>query len=234
MLNLPETFFLSLPYPSQSSVLLKIIGLLVGAPKFLEFVRFQVAEIVLLQLMPGVYFSLVFFSFVFLFYISFNFLKLIKGNDWKKKLGTKIFLRLLYRRVIRSTFFYFSVGFFVFFNEIIPITFESFSLIDTYTFANLWELGEFVGIEATLSFLLFNITQFPLTLIGNEYNSIQFSISPTYIRDYLFGLSLGAGFLTPTLDVATQINFILIGIGFYLIISYLVEKITKRRNFSKQ
>jgi hypothetical protein len=45
----------------------------------------------------------------------------------------------------------------------------------------------------------------------------------------LFSITVIAGLFTPTLDVTTQTNFILMGVGFYLIISSLLQKVTLRR-----
>lgn len=233
MLNLPESFFFFLPYSSQYSVVLKSLGLFIGGFKFLEFIRFQISEIVILQLMPGVYFTFAFLFFGILFFFSYQYIKLIRGNDWIKKLGVKGLLRFVYRRIVQSIFFYIGIGFFAFFTQIIPVTFESFSYITSSTVANLWELGEFIGLETTLSFLVYIFTQLPFFLIGPDYSFFQFIISPTYLRDSLFAISLAAGLLTPTLDVSTQINFILIGIGFYLLISIFVEKIIIRRRISQ-
>lgn len=229
MLNLPETLSISLPYPYQNSGFIKFFGFFIGGVKFLDFIRFQVSEITLLQLIPGVYFSLLFVSYGSLLFFSFTLIKLIRENDWVKKGGTRLVVRFFVRKIIFLSSQYVLGAIFLLFNIIIPLSFESFSLFATATFANLWELNEFYNLESSLGTYIYLLSQFPLFAIGPEYSPIDFSFSKLFTRDFLFTITVIAGLFTPTLDVTTQTNFILMGVGFYLIISSLLQKVTLRR-----
>lgn len=229
MLNLPETLYLSVPYPYQNSGFIKFFGFLIGGVKFLDFLRFQVSEITLLQLVPGVYFSLLFVSFGCLLFFSFTIVNVIRKNDWVKKGGTRLVIKIFIKKITLFTSQYIGGAVFLLFNLIIPLSFESFSLLATATFANFWELNEFFNLESSLGTYLYLLSQFPLIAIGPEYSLLDFYFSPLFTRDYLFSTTVTAGLFTPTLDVTTQINFILMGIGFYLIISSLLQKVTIRR-----
>jgi len=229
MLNLPETLSISLPYPYQNSGFFKLFGFLIGGVKFLDFIRFQVSEITLLQLVPGVYFSLLFVSFGSLLFFSFTIIKLIRENDWVKKGGTRLIVRIFVRKIILFSSQYVGGAILLLFNIIIPCSFESFSLFATATFANFWELNEFFNLESSLGTYIYLLSQFPLFTIGPEYRAVDFFLGKAFRRDLLFGTTVIAALFTPTLDVTTQINFILMGIGFYVIISSLLQKVTFRR-----
>ena len=229
MLNLPETLYLSLPYPYQNSELFKFIGFFIGGVIFLDFLRFQVSEITLLQLIPGVYFSLLLTSSLSFLFFSLTIIKIIRENDWLKRGGTRLAVRIFVRQIILFTSQYIVGAFFLLFNIIIPLSFESFSLFVSATFVNFWELNQFYNLESSLGTYIYILAQFPLFAIGPEYNVIDFSLAKAFTRDYLFSLTVIAGLFSPTLDVTTQINFILVGIGLYFIISSFLKKIILRR-----
>ena len=229
MLNLPETLYLSRPYPYQNSEFIKFLGFFIGGVIFLDFIRFQVSEITLLQLIPGVYFSLLLTSFGSFLFFSFTIIKIIRENDWVKRGGTRLVVRVFVRQIIFFSAQYVVGAFCLLINVIIPLSFESFSLFVSATFVNFWELNEFFNLESSLGTYIYLLAQFPLFAIGPEYSAIDFSLARVFTRDYLFGLTVIAGLFSPTLDVTTQINFILMGIGFYFIISSFLKKIILRR-----
>lgn len=229
MLNLPETLYISLPYPYQNSEFIKFIGFLIGGVVFLDFIRFQVSEITLLQLVPGIYFSLLLSSFGSFLFFSWAIIKLIRGNDWVKRGGTKLVVRVFIRQIIFFSTQYVVAAFFLLFNLIIPLSFESFSLFISATFVNFWELNEFFNLESSLGTYIYLLAQLPLLAIGPDYSAIDFSFARLFTRDYLFSLTIIAGLFSPTLDVTTQINFILMGISLYFIISSFLKKIILRR-----
>lgn len=229
MLNLPETLALSLPYPYQNSEIIKFLGFFIGGVVFLDFMRYQVSEITLLQLIPGIYFSLLLTSFASCLFFSWSIVKFIRENDWVKRGGTRLVVRVFVRQIILFSAQYVIIAFFLLFKVIIPLSFESFSLFASTTFINFWELNEFFNLESSLGTYIYLLAQFPLFTIGPDYNVIDFSFARIFTRDYLFSLTVIAGLFSPTLDVTTQINFILIGIGFYFIISSFLKKILLRR-----
>jgi hypothetical protein len=229
MLNLPETLSLSLPYPYQNSEILKFFGFFIGGIVFLDFIRFQVSEITLLQLVPGIYFSLLLTSFGSFLFFSWAILKVIRGNDWVKRGGTRLVVRIFVRQIIFFSAQYVVKAFLLLFNAITPLSFESFSLFFSATFVNFWELNEFFNLESSLGTYIYILFQFPLFVIGPEYSAIDFSLARVFTRDYLFSLTVIGGLFSPTLDVITQINFILIGVVFYFAISSFLKKIILRR-----
>ena len=229
MLNLPETLDLSLPYPYQNSEIFKLFGFFIGGVVFLDFIRFQVSEITLLQLIPGIYFSLLLTSSGSFLFFSWAITKVIRQNDWVKRGGTRLVIRVFVRQILLYTAQYIAAAFFLLFNVITPLSFESFSLFVSATFVNFWELNEFFNLESSLGTYIYILFQFPLFVIGPEYKAIDFSLFRAFRRDYLFSLTVIGGLFSPTLDVVTQINFILMGIGFYFIISVFLKKIILRR-----
>ena len=229
MLNLPETFYFSRFYFYQNVGFLKLFGFFIGGVKFLDYIRFQVSEVTLLQLVPGIYFSLLIISYSCLLFFSFTIVKIVRENDWIKKIGTKIMTRIFARKLILFTSQYIGGAIFLLFNGIIPLSFESFSLLSTAAFVNFWELNQFFNLDSSLGTYIYLLSQFPLFAMTSEYSLLDLSVSPIYTRDFLFSITVTAGICTPTLDVTTQINFILMGIGFYFIISSLLKKVIIRR-----
>jgi Sec-independent protein secretion pathway component TatC len=51
---------------------------------------------------------------------------------------------------------------------------------------------------------------------------------PSYQKDYIFVMSVVSGVLTPTIDVATQINFIIISVSLYNSVISLLKKYSTR------
>ena len=70
MLNLEETLFICSRYSVQKDVYLRASLYSLGVVSFIEILRGQVAEIDLLQLIPGFYLILVFFTFLLLVFLS--------------------------------------------------------------------------------------------------------------------------------------------------------------------
>lgn len=224
MLNLPETIFEVKPYSYEQHWGVKTFILFFGGSKFLDYIRLQVAEVTLLQLVPGLYLSIVFgFSLVVLF-ISLYVVQFIKELDAEKKFGTKTRNRAIVLQIIKARSSIFMVGTYVLFFGIIPLSFESFTVISTGTVANLWAIDEFLGVETSLAFIIYIIVQFPFFVTGPDYSLSDIQLAPKFLRDYLFTVTLLSGVCTPTVDVATQVNFIIIGISFYLLMTLLIKK----------
>jgi len=73
MFSLDEAFFATSGYLEQNDIYWRSISLALGVFTVVEFVRSQVPEIEVLQLIPGLYLLLLFFSWIF-FIIFFKFI----------------------------------------------------------------------------------------------------------------------------------------------------------------
>ena len=94
MLNLDETVEASSSYLIQRDLYLR--GLVYSLPVviFIDIIRNQVAEINLLQLIPGFYLILLFISFIILLFFSDLLQRLPFDFDNNKALGTKTINRM--------------------------------------------------------------------------------------------------------------------------------------------
>ena len=66
MLNLDETLFANTGYTKQRDIYIRILLFAGGVVAFVEYLRGQVSEVNLLQLIPGFYLLLLFTSLVYL------------------------------------------------------------------------------------------------------------------------------------------------------------------------
>ena len=89
MLNLDETLITTSSYIKQRDLFLKSFVFSFGVIIFVDILRAQVAEVNLLQLIPGFYLILLFISFLYLVFFSnlLNYLPFI--NDNTRSLGYK-------------------------------------------------------------------------------------------------------------------------------------------------
>jgi hypothetical protein len=96
MLNLDETLSINSNYLIQKDLILKSICYFFGVFFFLEYIRSQVSEVNLLQLVPGFYLLLFFLSFIILVFSSDFLSNVAKGGEVKKEVGTKTLTKLKY------------------------------------------------------------------------------------------------------------------------------------------
>ena len=89
MLNLDETFELNNTYVVQRDLYLKGFLYSFGVVIFIELIRGQVAEVNLLQLIPGFYLIVLFISFVVILYFSDLLVQVPIQSDNEKIFGTK-------------------------------------------------------------------------------------------------------------------------------------------------
>lgn len=232
MLNLPETILECKVYFLRDHSILKTFILIFAGTKCIDYIRLQIAEITLLQLMPGFYLSLVFGFSLLILLFSIYLIQFINRTDTGKKRGTKAFIRLNFSQDQKSRSSIYSINSFVFFWGVIPLSFESFTVIATQNLASLWSISEFINLEISLGFLLFVIVQLPFFVSGPDYSLLIFQIVPRYLRDYLFIVTILSGICTPTVDIATQLNFIIIGISFYILMTLLIRKKGERICFA--
>ena len=96
MLNLDETVELNNSYLIQRDLYLRGLVYSFGVIIFIDLIRGQVAEVNLLQLVPGFYLILLFLAFLFLIYFSDLIANTPIQLDFNKGLGTKTIEKIEY------------------------------------------------------------------------------------------------------------------------------------------
>ena len=94
MLNLDEPLIISNSYFVQRDLYIKSFLYSIAVIFLITFIRSQVPEINLLQLIPGFYLILLFLGFVFLVFSSDLFVRVPLELDNNKSLGTKTIIKL--------------------------------------------------------------------------------------------------------------------------------------------
>jgi len=108
MLNLDETLETTFTYSIQKNFFSKFFFYSLGVISFINFLREQIPEIKLIQLIPGFYILLLFTSLLYLFFASDFQSNLPSEIDFKKEYGTKTTGKISLILISKtSTFFYF-------------------------------------------------------------------------------------------------------------------------------
>jgi hypothetical protein len=226
MLNVDETILINLQYIIQRDLYLKGIYYSTGAIVFINIVRSQVAEINLLQLVPGFYLVLLFISLILLVSVSDFIFTIPKLIDSQKKVGTKTTLRMLIGTRLRLSLFLLFSGLFIALNSIIPLSLDSFNSYGEKTLENLWSFNEVVNIEIILLFIVILISQLPIYAIFNLSTEKSLKFLPEFWKLLSLTTFLISGVITPTIDGYTQLSFAGSAIALYLlIISLMVKKV---------
>jgi hypothetical protein len=224
---LDETFSLDNSYFSQKDLYLKIFLYSFGVFSFMELLRAQVAEIDLLQLVPGFYLVLLFISLVVLTVFSTFFLKIPLEIDNKKAGGTKTTFRINSINNSKISFFLFSMSVLVALTTTIPLSLDSFNSYGEKTLENLWSIDEVINLEAVLLIILIFLSQFPSVIVSILTNEIGANYLPEFWKPISLIIFLASGFLTPTIDGYTQLSFAFSALTLYL----LVINVIKKHNF---
>lgn len=193
----------------------------------LNIIRNQVPEIKLLQLIPGYYFFLLFIFIIIFFFISTFFSFYPSFLDSQKILGSKTISKNIY--FITNKFFYFFSIFTLFFssNFIIPSNFDAFYIYSEKTLENFWSFSDLINLYFILIFTLILISQLPLIAFYSLNNERKILNLPRYFKVFLFFILVVAGFLTPTVDISSQLIFSSFTILIYLIsIHFLIKRIS--------
>jgi hypothetical protein len=224
MLNLDETLEITSSYVVQRDLYLKGLVYSFGVIVFIDIVRGQVAEINLLQLMPGFYLILLFLSFLFLLFFSDLFFRVPFDNDNKKSLGTKTTHKLEKGVTMKFSFFLFITGFLVILNTVIPLSLDSFNSYGEKTLENIWSFDEVISLEIILLVILILLSQSPLVIVSSFTTENDVNILPEFWKSVSLLIFLAAGFLTPTIDGYTQLSFAGSAVSLYLFIINVIEK----------
>lgn len=224
MLNLDDTLKASLPYNVQRDFYLKAILYSLGVVIFIDIARSQVAEINLLQLVPGFYLVLLFVFLVLLVVLSNFFSRFAAELDNKKEFGAKTLNKIEISILLKICFFLGTVAIYIGLMNIAPLSLDSFNSYGEKTLENLWSFDELLGLEGILLFLLIILLQLPLIGISSINTEKQLSFLPEFWKIITFVSFLISGFLTPTIDGYTQLSFAALSISIYLFIIVLIQK----------
>lgn len=224
MLNLDETLASKSDYITQRDFYLKIFLYSVGVFVFVEIVRAQIAEVNLLQLVPGFYLVLLFSSLIFLVFMSDFLFRFPIEFDNIKEMGIKTLRKLQLTVLLKISFFFFFVIFFLGITTVLPLSLDSFNFYSENTLENFWSFDEVISLESVLLVLILIFSQLPsliISYLANEKDAIWF---PKFWKINIFASIFLAGILTPTIDGYTQFSFAFFSMVFYLIIINIIEK----------
>ena len=224
MLNLDETFEINLAYLTQRDLYLRGIVYSFGVVTFIDVVRSQVAEINLLQLVPGFYLILLFISFILLVVFSDLFIRIPFEFDNNKTCGTKTINRFDGMIILKFSFSLFFIGIIFSLNTIIPLGLDAFYSYGEKTLENFWSFDEVLNLETILLIVLIFLSQFPILVLSSLNTEKDINFLPEFWKTLSLVIFLAAGFITPTIDGYTQLSFALSAVSLYIIVISLLEK----------
>ena len=224
MLNLDETVENNNSYLIQRDLYLRGISYSLGVISLINIVRGQVAEVDLLQLIPGFYLILLFIAFLFLVSFSDFFNRVPFESDTNKSAGTKTIEKLENGILTKFGFFlfYFCLG--TILNSVIPLSLDSFNNYGEKTLENIWSFDEVITLELILLIILLSLSQIPLIVLLSLSNEKEKNILPEYWKPLSFIVFIASGILTPTIDGYTQLSFAFSSLSLYLIIINILIK----------
>jgi hypothetical protein len=190
----------------------------------LEFLRRQISEIDLLQLIPGFYFFILFLSLLFLISVSEIIFRLPLEIDKLTLSGTKVTEKMRFHILFKFSVILFSIILGISLCTIVPLSLDSFNFSGEKTLENTWSLDEVVILQLLLLVLLIIISQFPLFFVISFNTQKMINFLSKIWKFLIFGITIIAGFLTPTLDGFTQISFASSTFSFYLLIVNFLQK----------
>jgi hypothetical protein len=224
MLNLDETFEINNSYVIQRDLYLRGFLYSSGVIIFIELVRAQVAEVDLLQLIPGFYLIVLFISFLVLLYISDFLLRIPVESDNDKVFGTKTIERAETGISLKLSYFLFYCCLGSSLNSVIPLSLDSFNSYGEKTLENIWSFDEVISLEIILLTILLLLCQIPVIFLVSLNNEKEISILPEYWKTLSFIVFIASGILTPTIDGYTQLSFAFSALSLYLIIIIILTK----------
>jgi len=224
MLNLDETVELNNSYLIQRDLYIRGFSYSFGVVIFVDMVRGQVAEVNLLQLIPGFYLILLFISFLFLVYFSDLLLNISRDYDSNKLSGTKTIEKLENGILLKFGFFLFYLSLGTTLNSVIPLSLDSFNNYGEKTLENIWSFDEVITLEIILLIILLSLSQLPLFILIGLNNEKEKNILPEFWKPLSFIIFIASGLLTPTIDGYTQLSFAFSALSLYLIIILVLTK----------
>lgn len=217
MLNLKESILDFPSYLKQRDLPIKGVVYIAGALVFIASLRGQISEVKLLQLVPSFYFLLLLLAFLFLVSISTLLLRVIFQIDRNKKWGTKTETKIDLLIIAKFLFFIYSAGMFIILNTLIPISLDFFNATGQKTLEDTWALGEVLGLEIFLLFVVILLFLIPVLVIFGLYCEQKVKSVPQDFRIIIFAVLIFSGVITPTVDGYTQVTLALATLVLYII-----------------
>jgi len=224
MLNLDETVELNNSYLIQRDLYIRGFCYSFGVIIFVDLVRGQVAEVNLLQLIPGFYLILLFISFLFLVFFSDFLTNIYSQYDISKLFGTKTIEKIENGIYMKFGFFLFYLSLGTTLNSVIPLSLDSFNTYGEKTLENIWSFDEVITLEIILLIILLALSQIPLFILIGLNNEKEKNILPEFWKPLSFVIFIASGLLTPTIDGYTQLSFAFSALSLYLIIILVLTK----------
>ena len=224
MLNLDETVETNNAYIIQRDLYIRGLLYSLGVVIFIDIIRNQVAEINLLQLIPGFYLILLFISFVLLVFSSDLFNRIPFDFDNNKSLGTKTITRMEGAILLKFGLSLFLLGTIISLNTIIPLGLDAFYSYGEKTLENFWSFDEVLNLETILLTVLITLSQIPVVSLNTLNTEKDVNFLPEFWKTLSLVIFLASGFITPTIDGYTQLSFALSAISLYLIVISILEK----------
>jgi hypothetical protein len=225
MFSLDQNFFSEIFYLSKIDFYFKPFICFLGIFLFLEGIRNQISEIDLLQLVPGFYFFLCFILFLIFLFLSELILRIPLQIDSIQSIGTKTKNKMELNILLKLSFFLFSNLLLLIVNTILPLSLDYFNNSGEKTLENIWSLNEVILLEVIFLILLLFLSQTPLFFLINFNTKKTIKILSQFWKILILGITIAAGFFTPTLDGYTQLSFASFTLSFYL---FLVNSLQKK------
>lgn len=121
--------------------------------------------------------------------------------------GVRSRKRIIKKGAKKISLFLFIVFTLIVLNTVIPVALDSFEAIEEGNIEDSWGIGDILSLEITLLVILTTFSQVPICyLIRSLSENIISEICDDW-KNVTFFLLVAAGFLTPTIDAATQLSF---------------------------
>ena len=211
----PELLLCTIQY--QYNV--KILFYLFGVFTFVAILREQVSEVRVLQVVPGLYLFYLFCAFAFLLSCSNWMNRYILYSDVPSyQCGIMSKLKWERKITVRLNFFFFLLILGLTLSFVVPIGLESFRTPERKTIDGSWNYGQILWLENFLTFVLSVLSQLPIFFLAFFFNEEEIERIPKLWRKISFFVLVGAGVLTPTVDIASQLSFAITVMCLYLLV----------------
>ena len=194
-------------YTPQYQYNIKALFYVFGVFAFVDILRGQIPEVKLIQLVPGLYLLYLFLAFLFLVALSNSIYRFTIFHDLPLRIGIRSKLKMTRKTNLKWILFFFFLILLIILNTVIPISLDSFRTYEKKTVEGAWSYGQVLFLENFLAFVLILLSQLPILFLSDYYNEEQIIAVPKMWRSVSFTVLIGSGFLTPTIDIWTQLSF---------------------------
>lgn len=224
MFSLDEAFLGTSKYLEQIDLPWKAISLALGVFTVVEFVRSQVPEIEVLQLVPGLYLLLLFFAWIFLVFFSNIFQQIPFEVDNRKLCGTKTLDKIELGTISKGSSLVALIQILINLNSVIPIGLDSFNSYGERTLENIWSLDDVISLESYFLVIIAILSQIPILFLLSPSSEKYALKLPGVWRAIGTICFIIGGIVTPTIDIVTQISFASSTFCLYVLLISIVAK----------